>query len=294
MLMALIGSLGAAAVAAAATSLPVERIAADAASNPDNADEKVQLLPHRGVYDLSLLEASDKSGISDVRGLMVYDFSGNACDGYTTSLRFVTEFMDLEGSSQMTDLRSSSYESPDGNEMQFLNQVFVDQMLVEESKGSAEDAGDHKTVHLTMPEEQTFDIDERAIFPTAHLRKVIDAARAGEVLMLADVYDGSETGDEVFSTTTIIGAADEAAVPISDPVDEPQIEVPEARHWPVSIAYFEPAEPGAGDQVPAYQMSFVLYENGVSRDMKLDYGDFVLQGKLKKFEVLDEQDSCKK
>ena len=32
-------------------------------------------------------------------------------------------------------------------------------------------------------------------------------------------------------------------------------------------------------------MSFELYENGVSRALKLDYNDFVIAGTLDKFEV---------
>jgi hypothetical protein len=32
-------------------------------------------------------------------------------------------------------------------------------------------------------------------------------------------------------------------------------------------------------------VSFDLYENGISRDLKLDYGDFILKGELKSLEV---------
>ena len=37
--------------------------------------------------------------------------------------------------------------------------------------------------------------------------------------------------------------------------------------------------------MPVYRISFELYENGVSRDLKLDYGDFALKGDLKSLDV---------
>jgi hypothetical protein len=39
-------------------------------------------------------------------------------------------------------------------------------------------------------------------------------------------------------------------------------------------------------------MSFKLYENGVSRDLRMDYGDFVLKGNLVKLDFLP-ADACK-
>jgi hypothetical protein len=53
----------------------------------------------------------------------------------------------------------------------------------------------------------------------------------------------------------------------------------------VSVAYFN--EKSTGDAIPVYRMSFKLYENGITRDLTMDYGDFVLTGKLTKLEVLD-------
>ena len=53
--------------------------------------------------------------------------------------------------------------------------------------------------------------------------------------------------------------------------------------WPVSIGYFEPA---TGDLTPSYQIDFRLYENGVSRELLIDYGDFSIHGRLTSLEYL--------
>ena len=59
--------------------------------------------------------------------------------------------------------------------------------------------------------------------------------------------------------------------------------------WPVSIAYFDNRADGAasGEQTPTYQMSFLLYENGVTRDLLMDYGDYVLSGRLESIDALE-------
>ena len=51
------------------------------------------------------------------------------------------------------------------------------------------------------------------------------------------------------------------------------------KFWPVDIAYFDETSEG-GEDTPEYRISFKLYENGLTRDLEMDYGDFVIRGKL--------------
>ena len=53
--------------------------------------------------------------------------------------------------------------------------------------------------------------------------------------------------------------------------------------WPVSIGYFEEQ---TGDLTPSYQIDFRLYDNGVSRELLIDYGNFSVQGTLTALEYL--------
>jgi hypothetical protein len=43
----------------------------------------------------------------------------------------------------------------------------------------------------------------------------------------------------------------------------------------------------SGEQVPVYAITFELYENGVSRALLLDYGDFILSGEMTSLEMKD-------
>ncbi|HXJ95109.1 MAG TPA: DUF1849 family protein, partial [Terriglobia bacterium] len=63
-----------------------------------------------------------------------------------------------------------------------------------------------------------------------------------------------------------------------------------ARRWPVVVSYFNEA---SKDTTPEYTLSFQLFENGVSGSLKLDYGSFALNARLRKLEILPSS-ACKK
>ena len=56
----------------------------------------------------------------------------------------------------------------------------------------------------------------------------------------------------------------------------------------MTISYFDhAATEKSGEQTPVYAITFELYENGVSRALLLDYGDFVLTGEMTSLEMKD-------
>ncbi len=48
------------------------------------------LKPHRAVYEVKLEDSTDRSGISNMTGRIVYEMEGNECDGISVRYRFVT------------------------------------------------------------------------------------------------------------------------------------------------------------------------------------------------------------
>jgi hypothetical protein len=241
----------------------------------------VDLVPHRAVYDLAL--AADREALGEsatgMSGRMVFEFTGAACEGWTVNFRFVMEVAGEGGGSSVTDLRSSSFEDAAGTAFQFLSQTYTNQVLTESVKGTAKrDAAGTVAVELVTPKAAALSFPDRPVFPTDHLRRIIEAAERGETILAQSVFDGSETGDKVYRTTTVIGPARTA------PATGEDAQVGDLRRWPVSVAYFDATK--AGDQTPDYAISFDLWENGVSTDLTMDYGDFALTGTLADYEVL--------
>ena len=58
----------------------------------------------------------------------------------------------------------------------------------------------------------------------------------------------------------------------------------------VTVSYFDETREDGG-MTPFYEASFILYENGVSRQVVIDYGTFKIAGKLAEIEFL-EADTC--
>lgn len=239
------------------------------------------LAAHRAVYDLTLKEASERSGISGMVGRMVYEFGGSACEGYTVSFRFVTEIATGD-ESRVTDQQTTTFEDVRNHTFRFVTRSFVDQQLDREIRGSAEaDAGRLK-VRLEQPDKLALDIDP-ARFPTEHMLELIDKARTGERFYESRIYDGSDEGDRAMITTTILGEKREAES--GDTEARKAGALAGEAYWPVSMSYFE--ESTDGDELPVYSIAFKLYENGVTRDLTMDYGDFVLEGRLAQLDMYE-------
>ncbi|MGL3605619.1 cell envelope integrity EipB family protein [Rhizobium sp. G187] len=238
------------------------------------------LVPHRAVYDIVLKEASDRSGIESMRGRMVYEFNGSSCKGFSTEFRFVTR-IDMGDGVRVTDQRSSTFEDLAQGRFRFDNKSFTDDQLDKDVTGDAADTGGKVKIELTGPDKRGLEV-AASRFPAEHMLEVIARAHRGERIFESRIFDGSEDGDQTFLTTTIVGRPQKPSK--TDPEVEAAAELATADYWPVSIAYFN--DQSTGDQEPIYNQSFKLYENGVTRDLTLDYGDFVLAGKLTKLEVL--------
>ncbi|MEP1576507.1 cell envelope integrity EipB family protein [Roseibium album] len=249
-----------------------------------------KLVPHQAVYDMKLGEKEDNSGISGLSGRMVYEFTGNACEGYSVNFRFVTRFQNADGGSQVTDLQTTSFEEPQAESYQFLSKTFVDQELVEESKGKATAGTQTKTINLKAPSEKSLEIGQEVLFPTEHLLTILESAENGVPFISADIYDGAESGEKVYATTTVIGS--KTVSPIKADTEDPDAPLAGLNYWPVTVAYFDPgAEDATGELTPVYQLSFWLFQNGVSGHLTLDYGDFTIKGKMAALE-LHEDTGC--
>ena len=73
--------------------------------------DRVLLAPHRAIYDLKLSKSQGSRGIEAVRGRILYDFSGNACEGYELKFRQVSQLDSREGQPALSDLRSTTWET---------------------------------------------------------------------------------------------------------------------------------------------------------------------------------------
>ena len=271
--------------------LTIAAVAVGAAFAPvrANAAASGAFLPHQALYELSLLKSRGSNSINSARGRILYNFSGSSCEGYTSEFRQVSELDSGEGKVTLSDLRSTSWEDGAGKSYRFKIDSRMNDTDTSPVDGVAERTGDHITVKLKQPETKTFTLDGATVFPTEQIQRIVAAAREGKSVLELTVYDGSDNGEKVYNTLSVIGQPIPGDKTIDSPDPSTQNDVMKTmKRWPVTVSYYDhDTKPNEGEQSPVYAMSFELYENGVSRALVLDYNDFVISGALGKFDVKD-------
>jgi len=242
------------------------------------AEPQVEFASHRAVYELKLAHSRGNSSTMAARGRILYDFSGNSCDGYALLFRQVSELDNGEGKVTLSDLRSTSWEEGTANRLVFKSQNYLNENLLDTVDGEARRAGEKVQVSLTKPEERKFEIEPTVAFPTDHMRRIIAAARQEKTILELPVYDGSEKGDKVFNTLSVIGRAIAPSERVPTDAAAGKVELAQMKRWPVTVSYFN--RDAKTDQPPVYAIKFELYENGISRALVLDYNDFAISGEL--------------
>jgi hypothetical protein len=251
-------------------------------------------LPHQALYELRLVKSRGSASIDSARGRILYNFSGSACEGYTSEFRQVSELNSGEGKVTLSDLRSTSWEDGAGKSYRFKIDTRMNDTDQSPIDGLAERDGDHITVKLKQPASKTFTLDGSTVFPTEQIRRIIAAAREGKSVLELTVYDGSDNGEKVYNTLSVIGQPipGDRTIAAPDP-STTNDQMKSLTRWPVTVSYYDrDAKAKEGEQTPVYAMSFELYENGVSRALVLDYNDFVISGAMGKFDVKDSK-PCK-
>src|SRR6202045_3166947 len=137
-------------------------------------------LAHQALYELSLAKSRGSNSINSARGRILYNFSGSACEGYTSEFRQVSELDSGEGKVTLSDLRSTSWEDGAGKSYRFKIDTRMNDADSSPVEGVAERTGDHVTVKLKQPEAKTFTLDGNTVFPTEQIQRIIAAAREGK------------------------------------------------------------------------------------------------------------------
>ncbi|MDX2309133.1 MAG: cell envelope integrity EipB family protein [Hyphomicrobium sp.] len=267
--------------------IPLASAPASAAAPPTSA---APLRPHRAIYDLKLENAAPGGGISDIRGRIVYELTGNACEGYAQSMRYVTETTNSEGASETTDLRTSSWEAAPAGRFRFAFSTYLNDQMADRTQGVAtKDPGSRGPVEVEIvkPQKKAATVKSPVYFPIEHSQGILSAAKAGERLFIGDLYDGSEGGEKVYATTSVIGrSVPEGAKRFNAKFKNADL-LAGVKSWPVSISYFNVGQTNI-DATPLYEMSFRFHENGVTGDLKIDHGSHSLRGDIAELTYLPE------
>jgi len=247
------------------------------------------LVPHRAVYDVSLVEAQGRSGIEAMSGRIVYELTGNACEGIAVRFRFVTKIQ--TGRDEfVTDQQSASHESADGKEFSFTTKSFVNDQQDQDISGSAVQKESGIRVNLGGKEPREIDLPS-GLFTTSHLIAIMQSAEKGVPFLSHKVFDGSGDGDNVLDSATVIGLEKRVEEKLEGESGKELGGLLDEGAWPVTMSYFDTKVDNTAESLPIYEASFLLYKNGVTRDLTMRYPDYELKAVLSELEYFD-ADEC--
>lgn len=252
------------------------------------------LLSHRAVYELSLINSERDSGIEHASGLFIFEVTGASCAGWTMASDMLLSIEGRTGNTIRTQTSYRAFEDGAGQVFTFQTNIETNEEESISVTGAAERAPEGElTIRRFAQEETTTAALSETLFPNQLTEAVMQAALDGEQLIFTSVFDGSHDTGLAQAVTAIIGEVGEPTVltPIranasnEDSMDERESweDFPSpTRAWPVTLSYFDPVEPDSG---PSFIVSYTLDTNGVSDQLVLDYGSFSLRGELADFEA---------
>ncbi len=244
----------------------------------------LNLAAHRALYTLEVARLDSKAGYSSIEGKLAYELTGSQCEGYAVSYRLANRYIEPERGSRILDTQLTSWESGDGLEMNLSQKQFVDSTLDSEERFDVKrlKPGTEAAGNFTLPKPLEFTVPGEALFPSAHQAHLLDVAVKGGLRDVSLVFDGSD-GEKIYKAISFIGkkrAPGTFVIDKNNPQTEP---LRQLSSWPISISYY-PNEDSA--DAPVYQASFNMYENGISTELLMDYGNYALKGTLAKLDIL--------
>ncbi|HTW27633.1 MAG TPA: cell envelope integrity EipB family protein [Acetobacteraceae bacterium] len=229
-----------------------------------------RLTGQHAVYALTL-DRTHNGDVVAAHGTMTFDVA-DACDAWATNQRLEMTLINREGQNIQMVSDYATWESKDGMRMRFHMRQSTDSSVTEEDEGraSVEHPGGPGEVHYTLPEKKTLPLPAGTLFPMTHTARILVAAAAGQRFTAVPLFDG--TGPNGAQDTSIV------VVDWQKPKPEPFPPLSSLPSGRVRVAFFNRSP---GTMLPDYEVGMRYWEDGVADGLDMDFGDFVMNGKLK-------------
>ncbi len=229
---------------------------------------------HRAYYALSLQSSTDQ-GVLSAHGSMSYDVT-DACTGWTTAQHLIINLTDRDGRDVKMVNDTATFETKDGTKLTFHTKQMTDQTVTEQIDGVAtlDRSGGHGHADFTAPERKRILLPPGTMLPNAHTLTILQAALAGKKFLAIPLFDGSGSDGVQDSFVTIEAwhaPRTEKWAPLSG-----------LHSGRVHVAFFDRDQK---TEMPDYEIGMRYYDNGIVDDLAMNFGDFVMSGKLDQFEL---------
>jgi EipB-like len=233
------------------------------------------LTGQHAVYDLTLskVRTHDITGAVGQMSFNVVD----GCTGWATTQHMTLFIRNVDGTLNKSVTNYITWESKDGRTLTFtLSESDNDGKEQIDDAGTATRTGSNGTgvINYTTPANTTFTMPPGTLFPMAHTEALLAAGREGKKFISPPLFDGTTADGTQATFVAILGHhgpgknnfAALSTIPSTD----------------VDIAFFERKN---DDETPDFRTQMRYFEDGVATNLVMDFGDFVMTGKLAKLNI---------
>lgn len=266
-------------VSAAAAAFSILVLTASPAASPARAagipapvSVPAPLAAHHAEYQLTLSKDTD-GDVVGASGTMAYDVI-DSCDAWAVRQKLSMMVTNSDGQTIHMVSDYATWESKDGLKMRFHMRQMTDQAVTAQTDGEAslERRGGPGTVHYTLPHDTTLTLPADTLFPMAHTEAIITAAREGKKFITLPLFDGTDENGAEDTSIAILDWKTSAETKWAALAAMPNTRV--------RLAFFDRTP----DTItPNYQVGMRYWENGVADDLQMDFGGFVVDGKMTQF-----------
>jgi hypothetical protein len=232
------------------------------------------LAAHRATYELTLQSSQDQ-GVLAARGSMVFELT-NVCSGLSTTQHLVIELTDRDGRDQTMVTDYATLESLDGTHLEFHSRELSGDETTDAVDGTAvlDRSGGHGHADYTSPDHKRVILPPGTLLPNAHTLSILRAGATGQRFLAGVLFDGTDANGAQDTFATI-----EPWQPARSQKWSALSPLPSGR---VHIAFFNRE---AGSETPDYEVGMRYFDNGVADEMAMNFGDFVMAGRLTQLEL---------
>jgi hypothetical protein len=252
--------------------IPVQASAAAMPPPPVAVPGSAALLAHKALYTLTLDTAKSNDVIA-AHGTMGYEVT-DACDGWAVRQRLTMTITNGDGQDIEMSSDYATWESKDGLRFRYHMRQTTDTAVTSQTDGEAslQKTGGLGEARYTSPHDTTSTLPAGTVFPMAHTAAIIAAARDKKHFLSLPLFDGTDENGVEDSFIVVLDWKGPTATkwPALSPLSSTRVHIAFFDHGPEAVT-------------PSYEVAMRYWENGVADDMKMDFGDFVMDAKMKDF-----------
>lgn len=232
------------------------------------------LTGQHALYNLTLtrLRTHDITGATGQMSFNVVD----GCTGWATTQHMTLLIRNVDGSLDKSVSDYMTWETKDGKTLTFTTRESDNDgpMQVDDAGSATRNADGTGVVTYTAPTKVKYSLPAGTLFPMLHTEALLAAGDNGQSFIAPPLFDGTGTTGAQATFVAVLKhhAGGKSEWPALDGIPSTNVD----------ISFFTRK---SDDENPNFRTSMRYYENGVASDLVLDFGDFVMSGKLTKLTV---------